>query len=126
MNDVNRITFSKANYHSDDEFYDKLAQQLRLLCETRCLVVIRDYGESSNGEFVVEFMECKGDYKPFWLSKNEMMAAFDEHVNEEVDNAQRTLTASRLANNAKDDLEAMFGIKKKDDDDDDGSGNNAA
>jgi hypothetical protein len=100
MNPVNRIVFSRREYPNKDDLYAAVAQQIRFLLESGYIIVANKEDEVGDGIAIdYSFARTNDDWpRPFWLVKNEMIAAADEHINNEVDNAKTILSTSEKAN----------------------------
>lgn len=101
MNLVNRIVFSRREYPNKEDLYVAVAQQIRFLLESGYIIVANKEDEIGDG-IAIDFSICRNDEdwpKPFWLVKNEMIAAADIHIDNEVKNAKEIITTAETANN---------------------------
>lgn len=100
MNPVNRVVFSRREYPTKDELYAAVGQQMRILLESGYVIVATKEDEVGDGIAIDYSMVRNSDDwpRPFWLVKNEMMAAADEHINNEVSNAKTIISTADKAN----------------------------
>ena len=98
MNPVNRILISRRDFKTDEELYAKVGQQVRLLLEAGYTLVLRDEDEKG-GEITIDFKHTESDLRPFWLTKQEMTAALNEHMNKEIADAKNVVGAADKADN---------------------------
>jgi len=120
MNPVNRVVFSRREYPNKEDLYAAIAQQIRILLESGYIIVANKEDEVGDG-IAIDYSMVRNDEdwpKPFWLMKNEMIAAADVHIDNEVSNAKTVISTAEHANNFVDNF--LKGIKK----DDDKGGNN--
>lgn len=106
MNNVSSVVISRKDFKTDDELYAKVGQQVRLLLESGYVLVAEDV-EEKGGTIVIQFMPSANAEpntpKPFWLVPNEMLAAMDVHVSNEVKRANAIIEASKMADSFADD-----------------------
>lgn len=122
MNKVNRIVYSRRDFKKESELYAKIAQQIQLLIETNNTVVLKDADEKG-GTIVLDFAPRDGNLKPFWLSHDEMICAYDAHIDAEINRANDLITAADAADKAK----SIFGdltFSPADDNGNDGNDDN--
>ena len=114
MNPVNRVIFSRREYPNKEDLYAAVAQQIRFLLESGYIIVANKEDEVGDG-IAIDYSMAKSpeDWpKPFWLVQNEMIAAADEHINNEVRNAKQIIATSENASNFVDNF--LGNMKKKD------------
>ena len=116
MNQVNRLVISRRDFKTEEELYAKVAQITRVLLESEYQVLLHDADEKG-GTIVIDFMPTDGNVRAFWLTKDEMMSALNEHIDAEVQHAKEVISASNSADKALKQLGFDFG----DDDDKGGS-----
>lgn len=100
MNPVNRIVFSRREYPNKDDLYAAVGQQIRFLLESGYIIVANKEDDVGDGIAIDYSIARDNDDwpRPFWLVQNEMIAAADEHINNEVANAKTIISTSEKAN----------------------------
>ena len=96
MNPVNRIVFSRREYPDKSELYAAVAQQIRFLLESGYVLVANKEDEVGDG-IAIDYVMARHDDdwpRPYWLMKNEMLAAADVHINNEVRDAKNILSTA--------------------------------
>ena len=99
MNPVNRIVFSRREYPNKDDLYAAVAQQIRFLLESGYIVVANKEDKVGDG-IAIDYSMAKDQEdwpRPFWLVKNEMIAAADAHIDNEVANARNIIDSADQA-----------------------------
>ena len=100
MNNVSNVVISRKDYKNEDELYQKVAQQIRILLESGYVLIAEDV-EPRGGTIVIQYAPKDNESttpKPFWLLPNEMVSAADTHMTNEVKRARDILTAAEQAN----------------------------
>lgn len=122
MNPVNKVVFSRREYPNKDDLYQAIANQVRILLESGYTLVASKEDEVGDGISIeYSIVKSNNDWpRPFWLVKNEMIAAADEHINNEVTNAQQIIESADNAETLVNKAMTLFNKKKNDGDD--GSG----
>ena len=108
MNPVNKVVLSRREYKDINDLYTAVAQQIRILLESGYIIVAAkddELGDSIYIEYSI-FNEKDSWPRPFWLMKNEMLSAADEHIDNEVSNAKEILATAEHADNI---VQKMFG-----------------
>lgn len=111
MNQVSNIIISRKDFKHDEELYDRVAQQIRLLLEAGYVIVAEDV-EERGGTIVIQYAPANAGKefpRPYWLMTNESMAAMDVHVDNEVSRAENILKAAKKAGEFSELLDALKG-----------------
>ena len=100
MNPVNRVVLSRREFKTPEELHKAVANQIMLLLESGYVIVASKEDEVGDG-YAIDYSMVRNqdDWpKPFWLVKNEMIAAADVHIDNEVDNAKQIINTADKAN----------------------------
>jgi len=116
MNQVNRMVYSRRDIKNEDELYDMIGKQVRLLLQTGNTVMLTDEDDGKDS-IVIEFMPADGDIRPFWLVDEEWKSAINAHIDIEVRNAEKVVGAHKATT----DILKKMGIPLDLDDDDNGN-----
>lgn len=100
MNPVNRVVLSRREFPNKDDLYAAVAQQIRVLLESGYILVANKQDEMGDS-ICIDYSIYHTDMdwpRPFWLVENEMMAAANEHIDNEVSNANQIISSADRAN----------------------------
>lgn len=113
MNPVNRVVFSRREYPNKSDLYEAVFQQIKILLESGYILVANKEDEVGDGIAIdYSISRDEDDWpRPVWLVKNEMIAAANEHINNEVENAKAIINTADKANSIVDTFLENF--KKK-------------
>ena len=92
------MVFSRRDIKDENELYNRIGQQVRLLLQTGNTVLLTDEDDGKDS-IVIEFMPADGDVRPFWLVDEEWKSAVNAHIDIEVRNAKKVMSANQMANN---------------------------
>ena len=110
------MVYSRRDIKDENELYNIIGQQVRLLLQTGNTVMLTDEDDVKDS-IVIEFMPADGDIRPFWLVDEEWKSAINTHIDIEVRNAEKVVGAHKATN----DILKKMGIPLNlSDDDDDG------
>ena len=112
------MVFSRRDIKDENELYNRIGQQVRLLLQTGNTVLLNDEDDGRDS-IVIEFMPSDGDIRPFWLVDEEWKSAVNAHIDIEVRNAKKVMGANQVANNVLKKMGILPTIGNDDDNNDD-------
>lgn len=115
------MVYSRRDIKNEDELYEMIGKQVRLLLQTGNTVMLTDKDEGKDS-IVIEFMPADGDVRPFWLVDEEWKSAVNTHIDIEVRNAEKVVGAHKATNDILKKMGISLDLPDDDDNDNNGGG----